>query len=150
MAASIDNTGTKLLWAEMFMDRNGSGPKMTSHRQMASGTFILKFSPVSQFRRHNLENRKIEDAIFALLIFYATVRCKRALADTEVRLSHMKNEHVCVLLLQCIQHPRVNSLYDQVISYEELTRGCCILCCIENYYEALRSARLTQRTLTMT
>ena len=53
MAASIDNTGR-----EMVMGQNGSGPKMTSRLQMASHTFILKFSPLSEFRRHNSENRK--------------------------------------------------------------------------------------------
>ena len=48
MVVSINNAG-----------RNGHGLKMTSHRQMASDTFILKFSPVSEFCRHNSDNQKI-------------------------------------------------------------------------------------------
>ena len=34
---------------------------------------------------------------------------------TEVRLGHMKNALVDVLLLQCIQHPQVHSSYDRVL-----------------------------------
>ena len=60
--------------AQMFMGPNSSGPKMTSYRQMASDTYILKFSPVTEFRRHNSE---FEETIFVLLIFSATVRCKK-------------------------------------------------------------------------
>ena len=63
----------------MVMCRNGSGPKITSHRQMASNTFILKFFPASEFRRQNSENRKFEDAIFVLLMFISTIRFKKAL-----------------------------------------------------------------------
>ena len=54
---------------------------------------------------------------------------KRARRNTRVRLGHMKNALVGGgggLLLQCMQHPRVNSSYDQVIPYEVLTRGRCI------------------------
>ena len=59
--------------SEMVMCRNGAGPKISSHRQMASDTFILKFASVSAFHRRS----KIEDAIFGCLNFYATVRCKK-------------------------------------------------------------------------
>ena len=58
-AGSIENTRPKWLWTEMVMGRNGSGPKLTSHRQFPTAdTFILKFLPVSEFRRHNSECRK--------------------------------------------------------------------------------------------
>ena len=36
-----------MIMAELVMGRNSSGPKMSSQRQMASDTFILKFSSVS-------------------------------------------------------------------------------------------------------
>ena len=69
-----------MVMAEMVMDRNGSGPKMRRHRQIASDTFILKFASVSEFHRHNtltVRRSKMEDANFLCLNFYATVRCKK-------------------------------------------------------------------------
>ena len=36
---------------------------MISNWQMASDTFIVKFSPVSGFQRHKSDNGRIEDAI---------------------------------------------------------------------------------------
>ena len=54
---------------------------------------------------------------------------------TEVRLGHMKNALVGVLLLQCIQHQRVHSsnntnecILHMTWSYEKCTRWCCIQC----------------------
>ena len=38
---------------------NGHGQKMSSHRQMASDTFILKSLSVSEFHIHNLNNQKL-------------------------------------------------------------------------------------------
>ena len=55
MAVPINNT----YWAEMVMGRNGSGSKMSSHRQMTTDSFILKFSLVSGFHRHSLNILKL-------------------------------------------------------------------------------------------
>ena len=53
--------------AEMVMGRNGSGPKMSSHRQMFSYTFILKFASVSEFQGHNTDDRKLRTPFFVCL-----------------------------------------------------------------------------------
>ena len=42
----------------MVVGRYGSGPKLTSDRQMASDILIAKLSPVSGFRRHESDIRK--------------------------------------------------------------------------------------------
>ena len=51
MVASIDSTfrnaGTNRSWAETVIERNSSGPKMTSYQQIASNTINLNFSSVS-------------------------------------------------------------------------------------------------------
>ena len=39
--------------------RNGSGPKMNSHRQMTSDAFIFKFASVSEYHRHKTHDRKM-------------------------------------------------------------------------------------------
>ena len=67
----------EMVMSEMVMCRNGSRPKISSHRQIASDTFILKFASVSAFHRRS----EIEDAIFVCLNFCATVRCKKAIAE---------------------------------------------------------------------
>ena len=53
-----------MVMAEIVMGRNNFGPKISSHRQMAFDTFILKFLSV----RQNCENRKLRTPfLFALL-----------------------------------------------------------------------------------
>ena len=48
-----------MVMAKMVLGRNGSGTGMSSHRQMASVTFILKFASVSEFHIHNADDRKV-------------------------------------------------------------------------------------------
>ena len=48
-----------MVMVEMVMGQNDSGPKMSSHWQMASDTSILKFSSVSEFHRQNSDNRNL-------------------------------------------------------------------------------------------
>ena len=62
MAAPIDITfritWPKWLWLKWFyaVYSKESAIKISSHRQIASDTFILKIALVSELQRHNTEN----------------------------------------------------------------------------------------------
>ena len=64
-----------MVMAKIVMGRNGSRPKMSRHRHMASDAFILKFALVSELQRHKTDVR---------LNLYATVQCKKALAERQL------------------------------------------------------------------
>ena len=74
-----------MVMAEMVMARNDSTTKISSHRQMASDTFILKFALVSEFHRHNPDDRKLRTPIlFALISMQRYFAKKRSLKGSAI------------------------------------------------------------------
>ena len=63
---------------------------------MASDTFIVQFTPVLGFRRHNSDNGRSEDANFVCLNFYCNLQFHRHHSyfrkDFQMLLAHKKGE----------------------------------------------------------